>query len=100
MTNSMILINGVIDNGNGGFYDTFKMIPILSGCPYNEATYNPTNKVLYVVSKEKKVTSMRSNNPIEVYYQYFFTTRDEIKKFIEMFSTNVDDFNYMKFMQN
>lgn len=48
-TQTMMLYAG---EHNG--FKTFKMIPLTSECPYNEALFIPTEQTLAIVSKEKK----------------------------------------------
>ena len=43
-------------SGNWGPYKTFKMIPVSTECPYIEAIFDPSSKILAVISKEKKPT--------------------------------------------
>jgi hypothetical protein len=49
MNKSMMLITSA-----WGSKKTFKLIPISPECPYNEAIFDVDNKVLAVISKQKK----------------------------------------------
>ena len=49
MYKSMLLITSAWGNTK-----TFKLIPIDKNCPYNEGIFDADNKVLAIVSKEKK----------------------------------------------
>ena len=97
---SMILINGEMSNGHGGSDETFKLIPIRLECPYNEAVFGPKEKVLFVISKEKKKNLHKVKNNdvvIEKYYEYHITTEQEIINFINMFCENAVKFDYHKY---
>lgn len=99
---SMMLINGGEFDEQGGYSDTFKLIPILMNCPYNEAIYDTAEKVLFVVSKEKKNNLHKLSNKtdvvIEKYYEYHITTHGEIVTFIKMFCANNEGFDYLRYM--
>lgn len=99
---SMILINGLQPDTEGGYKDTFKMIPTRLNCPYNEAIYDTAEQVLFVVSKEKKDNLHRMKNDkdvvIEKYYEYHITTHGEIVNFIKMFCSNDEGFDYLRYM--
>lgn len=95
---------------------TFKLIPINLGCPYNEVIYDPEQKILAVISKEKKeafqlvpkftdkgdvlyIKTPRENGKtyaeerraIESWYEYYIDSVDDIKAFVQMFAVNATD---------
>lgn len=102
---SMLLVNGEnpVDNG---YEETFKLIPIRLSCPYNEAIYDVKRQVLFIISKEKKKNIQqieeRDNSTVDsnFYYEYTITTHNEIVNFINMFCSNKDGFDFLRYMQN
>ena len=50
---SMILYKSGWTVGSN-FIPTIKMLPITTECPFNEVLFDPENKVLAIVGKEKK----------------------------------------------
>jgi len=111
---SMLLITS-----SWGVRKTFKMIPVTNDAPYNEVIFDPEDKVLAVIGKEKKETfhmmaklnewgdptvmkiGKRANGKdyaeerkaLETFYEYFIGDQDEIKAFINMFAVNADTFS-------
>ena len=111
---SMLLITS-----SWGVRKTFKMIPVLNSSPYNEVIFDPEDKVLAIIGKEKKETfhmmaklnewgdptvmkiGKRANGKefaeerktLETFYEYFISDLDEIKAFIQMFAVNADTFS-------
>ena len=120
MNNSMLLITAT-----WGDRKTFKMIPASIDCPYNEAIYDPTSKVLALISKEKKQSlhmmaklnewgdvvpmrvGKRSNGKefaeerktLETYYEYYIENAEEIKAFVQHTALNSDQFNFTQHME-
>lgn len=116
---SMLLITS-----SWGQQKTFKMIPVLADCPYNEAIYDPENQVLAIVSKEKKETfhmmpklnefgdpqtmkiGKRENGKnfaeqrvsLDTFYEYFIEEVTEINAFIDRFAINADTFDKKPYM--
>lgn len=118
---SMRIIHSEI-NGN----PTFRMMPILQSCPYNEVIYEPVNKILAVVSKDKKnslkmvpklndfgdteMNKLPNVRPvgrpgykeqrvvIETYYEYHITDIEDISEFINDIAINTE-FPYKKIME-
>jgi hypothetical protein len=95
---------------------TFKLIPILEDCPYNEAIYDPEQKILAVISKMSKDTlqmvpkfndkgdvqylkSPRENGKpyaeerrtLDTWYEYYIEDPEDIKKFVNYFVEGQDD---------
>ena len=117
---SMMLITS-----NWGPYKSFKAIPINKDCPYMEAIFDPSSKVLAVISKHSKQSyhmlpklddmgdpikmkiGKRENGKnfkeqrtlIETYAEYYIAEFDEIKTFLNGFCLNADSFNYTEFME-
>lgn len=117
----MLLISSEINST-----PTFRLIPISIDCPYNEVVYDPTNKVLAIISKEKKNTlkmaaklnefgdpdavKKPSDRPlgkppykeqrivIETYHEYHITNKQEISDFVLTCASNVGIFDYSKFI--
>ena len=90
---------------------TFRLIPISLDCPYNEAIYDPEQKILAVISKECKETfqmvpkfddkgdvlqakRVRENGKpyaeerraLDTWYEYYVEEADDVKAFIEWFA--------------
>ena len=113
---SMTLIKSQF-NGN----PSFRMIPIIPECPYNEVIFDPATKILAVVSKEKKksfkMTPKLDENgdrlyksgvvPIEIqeerlsidtYYEYHLSDPSDIDRMVRQFALNKDEFDYKKYL--
>lgn len=98
---------------------SFKMIPLTIDCPYNECIFDPENKVLAIVSKEKKdnfhlmpklddngdlLKSKRSRPDgktfseqrvvLDTYYEYFISEEAEMIEFIDMYAINASTYKY------
>jgi len=112
---SMLLITST-----WGQEKTFKMIPVTPQSPFNEAIYDPANKVLALVGKDKKETfhmmpklnelgdpqtlkiGKRDNGKsfaeqrvsLDTYYEYFIEEPTEITDFVKMFAINADSFDF------
>lgn len=110
--------------GAWGQKTTFKMIPVTSDCPYNEAIYDLDSKVLALVSKEKKQSmhmvaklddfgdvkpmkiGRRTNGKdyaeerkvLETYYEYYLDNPEQIKHIINLIAINSDSFDIDKFL--
>ena len=108
MQKSMMLIRSTWNQGK-----TFRLIPIHLECPYNEAIYDPEQKILAVISKECKETfqmvpkfddkgdvmqakRVRDNGKnyaeerraLDTWYEYYLENADDIKAFVEWFAGN------------
>jgi hypothetical protein len=118
MNKSMLLITSAWGNTK-----TFKLIPITKDCPYNEGIFDADNKVLAIVSKEKKESlhmlaklnefgdpltlkmGRRANGKeyaeerknLETFYEYYVEDKTEIVNFINMFASNSDTFDFNKY---
>lgn len=118
MNKSMMLVTST-----WGSKKTFKLIPALSDCPYNEAIFDADNKVLAVISKEKKESlhmlaklnefgdpqtmkiGRRANGKdyaeerktLETFYEYYVENVSEVENFIKMFAINADSFDYAQY---
>ena len=95
---------------------TFKMIPVTVDCPYQECIFEPSKKILAVISKVRKQNYImthkidengdpvflkhgaRQNGKnykeerrlIETFTEYYIESLLEIRQFIEMFAVNPD----------
>ena len=71
---------------------SFKMIALSNECPYNEIIFDPTNKVLAIISKEKKRTPQLMNSDelhiFDMYYEYFLEDKEDIMCVINRFAIN------------
>lgn len=93
---------------------TFKMIPLTVDCPYQECIYEPSKRILAVISKTRKqnyimthkvdengdpVFLKHGNRPngknykeerrlVETFTEYYIESPFEIKEFVEMFAVN------------
>ena len=87
---------------------TFRMMPISNDCPYNEVIYDPTTKVLAIISKEFKQKPQMfpkypasnsflgnsSSTPeyvremMDTYYEYYLDDPNDILSFIQSFAIN------------
>lgn len=102
---------------------TFKLIPISLHSPFNEAIYDPQEKILAVISKEKKesfqlvpkftdkgdvmyIKAPRENGKnyaeerraIESWYEYYIDDADDMLAFVKMFAVNAEDFDINKYL--
>jgi len=118
MNKSMMLVTST-----WGSKKTFKLIPVTADCPYNEAIFDADNKVLAVISKEKKESlhmlaklnefgdpqtmkiGRRANGKdfaeerktLETFYEYYVENISEVENFINMFAINADSFDYKQY---
>lgn len=101
---------------------TFRMLPLTNDCPYNEAIFDPEQKILAIVSKDKKekpmmlprlsdrgdlVPTKRANaeaSPwqeqrviMETYYEYYIEDMEDIRSFIATMA-NIDDLSKIKYV--
>jgi len=94
---------------------TFKMIPVIENCPFQECIYDPGNKILAVISKTRKQNyimthkiddngdpiflkggAKRSNGKnykeerrlVETFTEYYIESPFEIEEFVRMFAIN------------
>lgn len=98
---------------------TFKMIPVALDAPFNEVIFDPEQKVLAIVGKEKKQTFhmlpklddagrlmplkqkrvdgkdyAEERRLIETYYEYFIEDKQEIIDFVKAFALNAGSFGF------
>ena len=97
---------------------SFKLIPISLDCPYVEAIFDPAQKILAIIGKEKKqtyhmlpaldkegniITKTRKVKEGETLYkqerrlveswsEYYIESHNEIAEFIKMFAINSDSY--------
>lgn len=91
---------------------TFRLMPINKDCPYNEAIFDPEQKVLAVISKDIKekpmmmprlndrgdiVPTKRANGEqgwqeqrvmLDAYYEYYLEDMSDILEFVKRFAIN------------
>ncbi len=114
MTKSMLLITSTWSENK-----TFKMIPVSSDAPFNEVIFDPEQKVLAVVGKEKKQTFhmlpklddagrlmplkqkrvdgkdyAEERRLLETYYEYFIEDKQEIIDFVKHFALNAGSYDF------
>jgi hypothetical protein len=120
MTKTMMLVTAPWKNKK-----TFKLISISPLCPYNEMIYDRDERILAIISKEKKqslhmltklndqgdpvaVKSGRRVNgntyaeerkTLETFYEYYVENPEEIKEMINLFGYNADTFDYNQFLE-
>lgn len=116
---SMMLITS-----NWGPYKSFKAIPLNADCPFMEAIFDPSSKILAVISKHSKQSyhmlpklddngdpmklklGKRENGKdfreerrlIETYAEYYVSERSEIETFLNGFCLNADSYNYAEYL--
>lgn len=116
---SMMLVTSTWGNQT-----TFKMIPVTTECPYNEAIYDPEVGILAIVSKDKKQSlkmtpklnevgdieptkGIRPNGKnfkeqrvsLENYYEYHIQKESEIVEFVNHFAFNSDSFDFAQYLK-
>lgn len=107
-------------------YETFKLMPISSNCPFIEVIYERHTEMLIVLNKHFKdnfhmVPKLNDNGDAEplkpgaqprrngkpfkekreklqTYQDYFMINKEEQKEFIKMMAVNFEEFDYEKFM--
>ncbi len=103
--------------------DTFRMLPLTVDCPFNEAIYDPTEKVLAIISKDAKAKPMMmpklsdKGMPIQIkrpdgslglqeqrvvmdaYYEYYLSEKADIREFVENFSINPIHKDFQSFIK-
>lgn len=120
MTKTMMLVTAPWKNKK-----TFKLISISPLCPYNEMIYDREERILAIISKEKKqslhmltklndqgdpiaVKSGRRVNgntyaeerkTLETFYEYYVENPEEIKEMINLFAYNGDTFDYNQYLE-
>ena len=103
--------------------DTFRMIPMTDDCPFNEAIYDPIEKVLAIISKDLKEKPMMMPKlsdkglPVQVkkvdgtlglqeqrilmeaYYEYYITEKADVREFVEKFAINPSHKSFQSFIK-
>ena len=118
---SMILVSS-----NWGPYKTFKLIPINTECPYVEAIFDPSSKILAIISKLSKpsyhmvpklddngdqVTVKLGKRPngkevkeqrvmMDTYQEYYVNDLEEVKTLINAFAINADTYDYTTHLES
>ena len=104
--------NMVVYSAKWNEKSTFRMMPVDKDCPYNEAIFDPEQKVLAIISKDSKDKPMmmpRINDKgdiipakradgkqwwqeqrviIPAYYEYYIEDINDIVAFVERFAVN------------
>jgi len=107
-------------SSNWGPYKTFKLIPISSDCPYVEAIFDPSSKILAIISKLNKpsyhmvpklddngdqISTKVGKRPngkdfkeqrvmMDTYQEYYINNLDEVENLINGFAINADKYDY------
>jgi hypothetical protein len=96
--------------------ESFRMMPVTDDCPFNEVIYDPSTKVLAIVSKNSKEkphmlprlddkgklvpvkpkSAEEAKRPqfaetrivMDTYYEYYIDKKEDIVAFIHMFAVN------------
>ena len=110
----------MLTSSNWGPHKTFKLIPVTPDCPYVEAIFDPTSKILAVISKVSKqsfhmIPKLDDNgDPIKVKIgkrsngkdfkeqrslmqtnaEYYISDKADIETLIKGFAINADSFDY------
>jgi hypothetical protein len=103
---------------------TFKMIPLTNDCPYIEVIYDPSSKVLVMISRvsmtklhmlpklddngdpaplkapRKNGRSVKEERKtIETFQEFYIDNVDAIDALIDIFAVNKDKFDYKKYIK-
>jgi len=101
-----------------GEYPTFSMLPLDDTTPFSEVIWDRANHRLAVVSKNKRQTfqmipmldtngyakvakngrDMRERKLVELSIEFYLAVPEEIDYFINTFASNVDEFDYKRYM--
>ena len=110
----------MLTSSNWGPHKTFKLIPVTPDCPYVEAIFDPTSKILAVISKVSKqafhmIPKLDDNgDPINVKIgkrsngkdfkeqrslmqtntEYYISDKADIESLVKGFAFNADSFDY------
>lgn len=120
MASSMMLITA-----NWGKEKSFKMVPLTLDCPFNEVIFDPKQKILALISKERKqslhmlVKLNDQGDPVkikigsrpdgkdyaeerkllETYYEYYVEDLNEIEVMINMLAVNASTFDFQQYLK-
>ena len=103
---------------------TFKLIPLTNDCPYIEAIYDPSTKVLVMISRismtklhmlpklddngdpaplkvpRKNGRSVKEERKtIETFQEFYIDNHDAIDDLVDIFAVNKDKFNYKQYIK-
>ncbi len=97
---------------------SFRMLPVSEDCPFNEVIFDPTSRVLAVISKDQKEkpqmlpklngngqmimlkglqaetsnpyqpTYVEERHMMDAYYEYYLDNETDINTFVELFAIN------------
>tara|TARA_Y100001937_G_scaffold106911_1_gene149087 strand:+ start:731 stop:1183 length:453 start_codon:yes stop_codon:yes gene_type:complete len=118
--------NMLLTTSNWGPYKTFKLTPVTEDCPYVEVIFDPSSKILAVISKINKSSyhfvpkiddngdevklkvGKRPNGKdikeqrvmMQTHAEYYIVEENEIIDFIERFAINADSYDYSTIIKN
>lgn len=103
---------------------TFKLIPLTNDCPYIEAIYDPSTKVLVMISRvsmtklhmlpklddngdpaplkvpRKNGRSVKEERKtIETFQEFYIDNHNAIDDLVDIFAVNKDKFNYKQYIK-
>ena len=123
--NSVNFNNMMLTTSNWGPYKTFKLMPLTEDCPYVEAIFDPSSKILAIISKHSKqsyhfVPKIDDNgDPVKLrinkrengkdikeqrvllptHAEYYIQYKSEIESIIHMYAINADTYDYKKYFE-
>lgn len=115
----------MLTTSNWGPQKTFKLIPVTIDCPYVEAIFDPSSKMLAIISKISKdsyhmVPKLDDNGDTQglkigkrpngkdfkeqrvlmgTNAEYYISERDDITNIINGFAINADSFDFAKYFE-
>ena len=118
--------NMLLTTSNWGPYKTFKLMPVFEDCPYVEVIFDPSSKILAVISKISKssyhfVPKIDDNGDevqtkikprpngkkikeqrvmMDTHAEYYIVETDEIKSFVKGFAINADSYDFNAIIDN
>ena len=114
---TMKLVTAPWQNGS-----SFRLIPVSKDCPFAEGIYDPTSKILVLMSVIKKETlhmmpkldengdplksRVRQNGKqykeerksLETFTEHYISEKEEIEEIIKEHAVNADKFDFKKYM--
>jgi hypothetical protein len=114
----MLLTTCTWENGK---YESFRMIPVSLEAPYTEVFYDPTARVLVILSKDKKehftllqkidkfgrgltekdkgqAKEILERQRVQTYKEYYVDRPSEISQLIQLVAFNADTFGFEKYL--
>ena len=119
-TNPINFNSMMLTTSNWGPYKTFKLMPLTQDCPFIEAIFDPSSKILAIISKHSKqayhfVPKIDDNgDPVKLrinkrpngkdikeqrvllptHAEYYVQDKSEIESILHLYAINVDTFDY------